>query len=201
MEVGVFHARPRLGHPLGHGVSPTCIVGRLLVGRGRLWCAVDLDEHKLRRILMLPDHIKPGDPRFLEARSGILQGRLLKVGLVPRLHVDEYMDDMHDKAPQSWGRRREYRASPRAKRRGIEAMPLQEPVERSPGEPGLAGRGRHIAQVAGEQVREILPLEAGHMLSPLAEEADRACLSPCHAASRCHDLVVQVVEASGWRTG
>ncbi len=82
-----------------------------------------------------------------------------------------------------------------AKRRRIECVPLEKPVERAAWQPCLTGGRRDITRVPREQVFEILQLKSGHMLGPAGEEADEVGLVPARPPGRGHDLVGQIVDA------
>jgi hypothetical protein len=68
-----------------------------LVGGGGGGGAVDFDEHEAGGIIGLLHDIEPGNPGFLHALAGVLEGCALESldAVGPHLHVD--MDDKHGK--------------------------------------------------------------------------------------------------------
>lgn len=94
-EVGVFHARPGLGHHGGDGVAPALVVRRLLVRGRRLGGAIGLDEDKARRVVRLLDDVEPGDAGFDDRLQCILQARGLEGVDAPGFYVNVNMNNEH----------------------------------------------------------------------------------------------------------
>ena len=71
------------------------VVRRLLVGRRGLGGAVDLDQQEPGGVVLLLEHVEPGDARLLQAVPRVLDAGGLE-GLDPvGLHLDVDVDDQH----------------------------------------------------------------------------------------------------------
>jgi len=73
-NVSVFNTCARLGHHILDGITPFLIVRRFLVPGRIIWSAVDFDQDKARRVVLLLEDIESRDTRFLYAVTGVLNG-------------------------------------------------------------------------------------------------------------------------------
>lgn len=68
---------------------------RLLVRRGGSGIAIDLDENKPRRIILLLNDIEPGHTLFFKARPGIRQRRSFKLFHCFRFDMNMNVNNEH----------------------------------------------------------------------------------------------------------
>jgi len=95
-RISVFDTGSWFGHHIGNGVTPFLIVCRFLVLGRVIRSAIDLDQYKTRRVILLLDNIKPGNTWFLDAVSSVFK-RSGPEGLnLVRLDVRKNMDYKHD---------------------------------------------------------------------------------------------------------
>jgi hypothetical protein len=67
--------------------------------RHRIWSAIDLDQHESCGVILLLNHIKARDTRFLNARAGIIKGRLPEDCNRFRFDPHVNVDDEHFEFP------------------------------------------------------------------------------------------------------
>jgi len=92
----VFDARARLSYHFRYRIAPFLIVRRFLVPGRVFRCAIDFDQDKSGRIVLLLDNIESGNARLLYAMACILKrGHLECLNLIA-LDVDENVDDKHN---------------------------------------------------------------------------------------------------------
>src|SRR6266540_2540056 len=94
-QICELEARSRFGHHRSHRVAPGRVMSGCLVPGRRLCIAIDLDEHKPRRITGLLHEVEAGNAGFVDALASIFDGRPLEGFDAFGLHVDMDVDDQH----------------------------------------------------------------------------------------------------------
>src|SRR5437899_7864947 len=90
-----LHAPARFRHHWGDGIPPSGIMRSLLMLRRRIGVAIDLDEHKPCRVVLLLDDIEPGDAGFADAVARIFERGLFEGLDAFRFNAHMNMDNKH----------------------------------------------------------------------------------------------------------
>ena len=67
-----------------------------LVPRSIVRCPIDFHEKKTCGVISLLDEVETGNPRLLEAASGVLNARQLEFFDLVGFNMNEDMNDMHE---------------------------------------------------------------------------------------------------------
>ena len=95
-HISVFDTGARFSHHTGDGITPFLIMRRFLVQGRVIRSAIDFDQYKACRVILLSNDIKPGNTGLLHAVTSIFEcGGAEGLNQV-RLNLDKNMDYEHN---------------------------------------------------------------------------------------------------------
>lgn len=93
--IGIFDAVSRFGHHIGYGFAPFFVVVGFLVPGGILFGAIDFDQDKPRRIILLLEDIEASNAGFLTAMKSIFDGSGSERFNLIRFDMHKNMNNQH----------------------------------------------------------------------------------------------------------